>query len=253
MTAASRPDWFGNHASADRSSRGPSGPVVGVVVVSLIVFLAVTVTAGLVIWNDAPADSLDRRARSLGGGGAGPTVAAPAVFLEQNTRTARIGPASLVLPDDPYTVHPEPLGEDGFLDSFFWATATVHPRYDGRRDWSSTMLLGRLGAGSASGDLEQDGQRVIDQLSAVFFDGHRTQVRNLSGADHAVDGQPGMVFTATVHYTVPNLPSRYDRVTALLVRLDDGSVVVAARSVPDDTDPAIAQQSADALSSLSIR
>ena len=53
-------------------------------------------------------------------------------------------------------------------------------------------------------------------------------MRQLTGADHAVDGHPGMLFTATVHYAVPNLPSRYDTVTALLVRLDDGSVVVAA-------------------------
>jgi hypothetical protein len=252
VTAASRPDWFGNHAPADPSSRGPSGPVAGVVAVSLVVFLAVTVTAGLVLWNDAPADSEGRGARSLGSTGAGPTVAAPAVFLEQNTRTARIGAASVVLPDDPYAVHPEPLRQTGFLDSFFWAAATVHPRYDTRRDWSSTMLLGRLSAASASGELEQDGRRAVTQLSTYFFDGHPTQVRDLTAADHAVDGHPGMLFTATVHYTVPNLPSRYDTVTALLVRLDDGSVVVAARSVPDDTDPAIAQQAADALRSFSI-
>jgi len=253
VTAASRPDWFGDQASADRSSRVPSGPVVGVVVVGLAVFLAVTVTAGLVIWNDAPAYSRGRSVRSLGGTEPGPTVAAPAAFLEQNTRTARIGPLSVVLPDDPYAVHPEPLKEDGFLDSFFWAAATVHPRYDGRRNWSSTMLLGRLSGGSSSGELDQDGRRVVEQLSRSFFDGHPTEVRELTGADHAVDGHPGMLFTATVHYAVPNLPSRYDTVSALLVRLDDGSVVLAATSVPDDTDPAVAQQSADALRSLSIR
>jgi hypothetical protein len=253
VTAASRPDRFGDHASADRPSRLPSGPVVGVVVAGLAVFLVVTVTAGLVIWNDAPASSRDRSARSLGGTEAGPTVAAPAVFLEQNTRTARIGPVSVVLPDDPYVVHPEPLSEDGFLDSFFWAAATVHPRYDGRRNWSSTMLVGRLSGGSSSGELEQDGRRVVEQLSASFFDGHPTEVQELTGADHAVDGHPGMLFTATVRYVVPNLPSRHDSVSVLLVRVDDGSVVVAATSVPDDTDPAVAQQSADALRSLNIR
>jgi hypothetical protein len=253
VSTASRPDWFGDHAPSDRPSRVPSGPVVGVVAVSLAVFLAVTVTAGLVIWNDAPAESLSRGARGIGGSDAGPTVAAPATFLEQNTRTARIGPASVVLPDDPYAVHPEPLSQDGFLDSFFWAAATVHPRYDTRRHWSSTMLLGRLSAASSSGELEQDGRRVVEQMSTHFFDGHPTQVQELTSADHAVDGHPGMLFTATVHYSVPNLPSRYDRVSALLVRLDDGSVVVAATSVPDDTDPAVAQQSADALRSLSIR
>jgi hypothetical protein len=251
VTAASRPDWSSDH-SADRPTRVPSGPVVGVVVVGLAVFLVVTVTAGLVIWNDPLAGSSGRSDRSVGPD-AGPTPAAPVAVLEQNTRTARIGSASLVLPDDPYTVHPEPLSQDGFLECFFWAAATVHPRYDTRRDWSSTVLLGRLSGGSSSGELEQDGRRVIERLSASFFDSHPTEVRQLTGADHAVDGHPGMLFTATVHYSVPNLPSHFDTVSALLIRLDDGSVVVAATSVPDDTDPAVAQQSADALRSLSIR
>jgi hypothetical protein len=253
VTAASRPDWFGDHVPSRRSSRGPLGPVVGVVATGLAVFLTVTVTAGLLLWNDAPADSLDRNARSLDGNRSGASVAAPLAQLERHTRTARIGSASLVLPDDPYVVHPEPLRRAGLFDSFFWAAATVHPRYDGRRDWSSTMLLGRLSGGSLTGDLEHNGRRVVDQMSAEFFDGHPTTVQRLQGADHAVDGHPGMLFTATVQYSVPDLASRFDTLTVLLVRLDDGSVVVAATSVPDDADPALARQAADALRSLSIR
>jgi hypothetical protein len=252
VTAASRPDGLGDHSTA-RSSRVPSGPVVGVVVAGLTVFLAITITAGLLIWDDAPAGSPRRDARSLAGADTAATVAIPSAQLEQNTRTARIGTASLVLPDDPYVMHPEPLTQEGLFDCFFWAAATVHQRYDTRRDWSSTMLLGRLSGGSWTGDLESDGRHLLDQMSRSFFDGHPTEVRELSGADHAVDGHPGMLFTATVHYTVPDLASRYDRVTALLVRLEDGSVVVAASSVPDDTDPVLAQQAADALQTLSIR
>lgn len=253
MTAASRPDWLGDHPAAGRSSRRPSAPVVGVVVVGLAVFLAITVTAGLLVWDDAPTDSLDGNARSLGSADAETTAVVPSAQLEHSTRTARIGSASLVLPDDPYRVHPEPLARDDFLDCFFWAAATVHAGYDTRRDWSSAMLLGRLSGGSFTGDLEHDGPRVIEKVSTSFFDGHSTRVRQVGGADHAVDGHPGMLFTATVHYSVPNLPSRYDTVSALLVRLDDGSVVLAATSVPNDADPALARQAADAVRSLSIR
>lgn len=250
MTAAFRPDWFGDHTAADHPSRVPSGPAAGVVAVGLAVFLAVTITAGLVIWKDAPAGALDPGARTLGG--AGSAVPAPSVLLEQSSRTAHVGPASLVLPDRPYLVHPEPLSDAGFLDSFFWAAATVHPLYDTRRNWSATMLLGRLSSGSLTGDLDSDGRWVLQQMSTSFFDGHPTEVRRLDTADHAVDGHPGLLVTATVHYAVSDLPSRSDTVTALLVRLDDGSVVLAATSVPDDTDPAIARQAADALRSFSI-
>jgi hypothetical protein len=253
VTAASRPDWFGDHTTAARSSRVPSGPVVGAVVAGLAVFLAITVTAGLLIWDDAPTGAVDQGARSLGGTDPNSSERAPVAQLEQSTQTARIGSATLVLPGDPYHVHPDPLTLQGVFDVYFWAAATVHPRYDGRRHWSSTMLMGRLTSGASTGDLESDGRFVLDQHSRAYFDGHPVKVRQLSGADHAVDGHPGMLFTAAVHYAVPNLPSRYDTVSALLVRLDDGSVLVAATSVPDDADPALARQAADALRSLSIR
>jgi hypothetical protein len=253
VTADSRPDGPGDHGTA-RSSWAPTGPVVGVVVAGLTVFLAITITAGLLIWDDVPVSTPGPDGRRIAGTGVATTAAVPSAQLEQNTRTARVGTASLVLPDDPYIVHPEPLTADGLFDSFFWAAATVHPRYDARgRNWSSTMLLGRLSSGPWTGDLEQDGRRVLEAMSRSFFDGHHTEVRELSGADHAVDGHPGMLFTATVHYSVPRLASRYDTVTALLLRLEDGSVVVAASSVPNDTDPMIARQAADALRTLSIR
>jgi hypothetical protein len=49
------------------------------------------------------------------------------------------------------------------------------------------------------------------------------------------------------------LPSRYDTVTAVVVRLDDGSLIMAASSVPNDADSEVARQAADALKTLSIR
>jgi hypothetical protein len=68
-----------------------------------------------------------------------------------------------------------------------------------------------------------------------------------------IDGQPAMLFSAQVHYAVHRLPSRYDTVTAVLVRLDDGSLIMAASSVPNDADSDIARQAGDALKTLTIR
>jgi len=75
----------------------------------------------------------------------------------------------------------------------------------------------------------------------------------MTWSDHSVDGHPGMVFSARVSYSVNNLPSRYDTVTALLVRLDDGTLIMAAAAVPNDTDPGVARQATDSLDTLSIR
>jgi hypothetical protein len=62
-----------------------------------------------------------------------------------------------------------------------------------------------------------------------------------------------MLFSAQVHYTVHRLPSRYDTVTALLVRLDDGSLIMAASAVPNDAESDIARQAREALGTLTIR
>jgi hypothetical protein len=61
-----------------------------------------------------------------------------------------------------------------------------------------------------------------------------------------------MLFSARVYYTVDKLPSRYDTVTALLVPLDDGSLIMAASSVPNDADDDVARQASEALQTLTI-
>ena len=106
-------------------------------------------------------------------------------------------------------------------------------------------------------------ERQVVQAAAVlveFVVGHRSQtdqhaaeVTDESWSDHSVDQNPGLLFSATMGYSVPNLPSRFDRVTALLVRLDDGSVVIAAASVPNDAGPELARQAAESLQTLTIR
>jgi hypothetical protein len=71
-------------------------------------------------------------------------------------------------------------------------------------------------------------------------------------SDHAVDGNAGLWITAEVHYDVEHLPSRYDELTVVLVQLDDGSVVAAVSSVPDDSPDAVATLAEQALGSLTV-
>jgi hypothetical protein len=220
--------------------------------VGFVVFVGASMAVGMIIWKDSPAGTAAQGKRALGA--ASPIVAetVPTGQLDRITRTATIGPATLVLPDDPYVLHPDPMPLEGVLDLFFWAGATVHPNYDGRHSWSSAVLLGRVSDSAENGDLEAQGRLTMQRLSRTFFGKHTTQLGKLTWSDHSVDGHPGMVFSGQVHYSVPQLPSRYDTVTALLVQLDDGSLVVAAAAVPDDTPPDVARQAADSLRTLSI-
>jgi hypothetical protein len=224
---------------------------IAVVTVGFAVFFGASMALGMLVWSDSSA-------RTAAGGphirNAGTTMAetAPTGQLDPSTRTATIGSATLVLPDDPYVLYPDPMPLDGVFDMFFWAGATVHPSYDGRHSWSSAVLLGQVSNSLGNSNLEAEGRLVIQRLSQTFFGKHQTRLGELTWSDHSVDGHPGMVFSASVHYSVPNLPSRYDTVSAVLVQLDDGSLVIAATSVPNDTEPTVAEQASESLRTLSI-
>jgi Protein of unknown function (DUF2510) len=216
-------------------------------------FISASIGLGLAIW---PNQSNTSAQRAAGGSGGVPTVGSlgtdPVGYLDERTRTATIGPASVTMPGDPYVLSPDPMAISGVLDLLFWASAPVHTRYDGKHDWSSGVLLGRV-AQSSQGDLESQGALALHRLSNAIFDHHPTELKGLSWDEHAVDGRPAMLFSAQVYYSVDQLASRYDTVTALLVRLDDGSLIMAASSVPNDADSDLARQAADALKTLRIR
>jgi hypothetical protein len=217
-------------------------------------FVSASIGLGLMIW---PSQSNTSAQPAAGGSGGLPSVGSvgtdPVGYLDERTRTANIGPASLTMPGDPYVLSPDPMAIRGVLDLLFWASAPVHSRYDGKHDWSSGVLLGRVTQSSSQGQLETEGTLALHRLSNVIFDRHATELKGLRWEQHAVDGRPGMLFSAQVYYSVDRLPSRYDTVTAVVVRLDDGSLIMAASSVPNDANSDVARQAADALKTLSIR
>ena len=191
-------------------------------VLSLGFALFVSASIGLVIWRD-PSNTSPQRAAGLPSAGG----TDPIGHLDERTRKATIGPASLTMPDDPHTLAP-PDGHRGVLDLLFWAAAPVHIRYDGKHD--SVVLLGRVAEQSSAGDLQTDGKLALHRLSQAIFDHHPTELKRMTSEQRTVDGQPAMLFSAQAHYSVDQPPSRYDTVTALLVRLDDGSLIIAASS-----------------------
>jgi hypothetical protein len=217
-------------------------------------FISASIGLGLAIW---PTQSNTSAQRSAGGPGGLPTVGSvgtdPVGYLDERTRTATIGPASLTMPGDPYILSPDPMAIRGVLDLLFWASAPVHVRYDGKNTWSSGVLLGRVAQSSSQDELQTEGTLALHRLSNAIFEQHPTELKGLRWDEHAVDGRPGMLFSARVYYSVDRLPSRYDTVTAVVVRLDDGSLIMAASSVPNDADSDVARQAADALKTLSIR
>ena len=220
----------------------------------MVMIVSASVVIGLVIWR---APTRDTAPQAAGGATAdransGAGGQAPVGRLDAATRLARIGPASMVLPEEPYRLDPDPLVLEGVLDVLFWADATVHERYYQQHNWSAAVLLGRVSPSVAAGEPEAVGRLALTRLSQTFYGRHPAKVTDVVWSDHSVDGHPGLLVTARIEYAVTGLPSRYDEVRVLLVRLDDGSMILAASAVPDDAKPAVARQATDALATLRI-
>lgn len=223
-------------------------------VVCLALFLSATVGLGLAIWQDPPTAkrSLGARAGAAVSPGLLADRGAAVGRLDQRTRQATVGAGSMTLPDLPYQPAAEPLQVPGLLEVSFSASAPVHEGYDGHRSWSAAVLLGRLAGTGDEAQLEDHAVAAVRKLSTTFFRSAPTRLAEVSVAEHSVDGNSGVRVTAEVHYDIEGLPSRYDRVTAVVVGLDDGSMLVAVSAVPDDAGAQLGAQAAESLETLAI-
>ncbi len=270
---AGRPDtyrWWDGGRWTDETSDVPNAPappasalggspvrphstgrrLVALVLVAAL-FASAGVGVGLWLWRDGAAPSRDLAA----GGAPAPrsTASAPSGRLDEQTRTATIGSATMQLPDSPYVVHDDPVGVHGLLGAAFLAEAEVHTDYQGWHDWSAMVALAWVDPELTRSEKLRDGAAAtLPRIAATLYGDHPTEVSDLSTADQAVDGRPGVLVTATVHYDIDGLPSRYDTVTAHLVKLEDGTVVAALSSVPDDADQTVVATAAASLASLRV-
>jgi hypothetical protein len=213
---------------------------------TVVVALVLTTSAGalLLLWSGPSTGSgtqPDEAAASVGG------------QLDERARRASIGPVTMDLPPSPYKVSGGTHQVPGVLDVVFIAEATVHPRTDQHSEWTSMTCLASVNERLADDfDLDEDSVATVRKLAGKIYGSASTEVDHVDVSDHAVDGHSGVQVTARVSYEIAGLPSRYDDVTAILVRLDDGSVVVAFSSVPDDASEQIRTLAAASLDSLRI-
>ena len=236
--------------------RSPFRVAVALIVV-IAMFLGAGLGVGLWLWDVGTGGT--RGETDTGGRTSaprGPVSAAPVEppgQLDESTRTATIGAASLELPDDPYRLQADPMRVRGVLDPLFMADAEVHDRYDGEYDWDAMVALAAVDPDlAAQPDLASTGRQTMARLAAAIYGTKVTKVTRQQVADRSIDGCAGLEFTADVHYAVDRLPSRYDRVRAVVVKLDDGTVVAAISSVPNDADDELSELAEKALDSLSI-
>jgi hypothetical protein len=231
---------------------GPVGPprrpsrMVRAVAWTVVVALVLTTSAGalLLLWSgpaSGPGRQPDEAAASVGG------------QLDERARRASIGAVTMDLPPAPYKVSGGTHQVPGILDVVFLAEATVHPPTAQRAGWTAMTCLASVTKRLAADfDLDRDSEATVRELAGKVYGSGPTEVRDVDVSDHSVDGHGGVRVTAQVSYQIAGLPSRYDDVTAILIRLDDGSVVFAFSSVPDDASEQVRALAAGALASLRV-
>jgi len=221
---------------------------------SLALVVAAGLGAGLVIWRDTGVPSAgDKPTPGRAPSSKSSPGAAPTGKLDPKNRTATLGAATITLPDGPYQLYADPITVPYLFQTCFLANADVHARYDGKATWSATVALAQVSPELINSvDLEKTAAKAAKRYAERFFGGHDTELGRLGISDWSVDGHPGVRISFRVTYKVKKLPSRFDRVTVILVRLDDGSFIAATSSIPNDADPELADLAQESLESLRI-
>jgi hypothetical protein len=227
---------------------GPSRPrsrLVRVVAWTVVVALVLTTSAGalLLLWSGPQTAEKPEpeTAASVGG------------QLDERARRATIKGVTMDLPPSPYKVSGGAHEVPGVLDVVFIAEAKVHPRTSEHPGWTAMVCLAAVDDRLAGGlDLDADSEATLKTLAGKIYGNAQTQIRDVDVAEHSVDGHGGVRISAEVHYEIQGLPSQYDDLTAILIRLDDGSVVAALSSVPDDASDEVRDLADDSLSSLRV-
>ena len=201
------------------TSRGRTLSWRRVVALTLVIalFLSASAGIGLLIWDD----SVGRRRPSHRPAGPGPALrrrdsaTAPIGHLDQSSRTATIGAG--VHGAARYPVRALPGSDADWL--VCWTSPSGRAPRCTRATTAGTT--GRPPSCSARCRVlwppviwRRQGRLTMQRLGQTFFDQHAIEVKDVSWSDHSVDQHPGLLFSATMGYSVPNVPSRFDRVTA---------------------------------------
>lgn len=175
--------------------------------------------------------------------------------LDEVTRKASIGQATIQLPPDPYELVSDPVTVPGVFDAMFVANAPVHRDYNGSDSWAATVGIGHIPADAWSDDdLPGFGRKALKGISEQFFGYTPTSVKKLSYRPTTVGDSGCAELTADVHYAVKGLASKFDRVRIVgCPDGADGSMVAALSSVPDDAPHRVSTVAKRSMSTFALR
>lgn len=248
---AAAPDEMNAEASADPVL--PAEPLVrlpAAVAVMVGVLVLAVVAVGAVVAASA---------QRLHSGPALPPpmrTATQAVSYESTTRAMAVGNLKLTLAGSPYVCDSRPGASMPTFELAVACNAPVHENYDKEdHTWTATLAVGALPTALVTvGDLEATGRKVFASSREQLFSRQTTTVTKL--AAQPTDLGPGgkaMVVSGEVHYRVPGVASRYDRLLVVVTAMPDRTHAVVVSSRPDDSGARVQRALQASLDTIVVR
>jgi hypothetical protein len=166
-------------------------------------------------------------------------AAPPASLINYNPQTGLVSVEELsyTVPGEPYSCDAAPEEREPAFTSWHSCFAFVHENYDDGIDWVSMSNLGILSDQvSTPGDLERTADDAF--LEVVNRDYLGTKITIRKRQEQSLDiGAPGRsrLITANLHYSIKNLPSKYDVIVFAITRLESGAYAAWYATRTDDT------------------
>lgn len=164
---------------------------------------------------------------------------------------------SVTLAGPPFTcttdVVPPPTG----LTQVAACSFVVHQDYDGKgSDWGAQTGVALLADGAVSADLRRTTSGVFDLLASALYDaGDRARFTQQSDGPAQVRAPTGAAWTqqADVRVRRAGLPTPYDRLVVIVVRLEGGRHVAFFSDFPHDGSKQALQAVVDSVGTLEAR
>lgn len=146
---------------------------------------------------------------------------------------------SITLPDAPYACNTTITSPPSGFSQLLTCGATVHDDYDGKgNDWGALMGVALVDDGlSAGGDPKGIASNVFDRVFSLSFSAdQKPRATKQSDGPAQLAAPSGSAWTqqADVRFSVPKLPTPYDRLVVIVVRLESGKAVAFFSDFPHD-------------------
>ena len=191
----------------------------------------------------------------------GPAVAPPSVgpaptriSYDAATRRTAIEEMSYIGPAAPYVCQTAPAAQLPTFTTQLACHAAVHEDYQpSGADWVSAVGMGVLDPSQIRADVAATADQVFDSIVAQNYPpGVKVRDRSADPFEGAPAGQ-AILIGADLHYSVKNVPSRYDAIVLVVVKLESGAYGAWYAMRPNDTPKSTRDVLVDSANTFTAR